>query len=95
MLEEYIRKNVIVVIGTNSGISTGTQSVLVSGVIIAQGTIEKYDENFVKLENVKIMRNKVCDNQVGWAKIPEHKAIVDEYSSILIERSKIITIMVE
>lgn len=95
MLEEYIGKTIKIVIGTNSGIGVGTGGVIASGVIVAQGIIEKYDDQFIKLQNVQIIRNNVCDCQVGFGKIPNHSARAEAYASMLVEISKIITIMAE
>ena len=91
MLEELKNKNVKLVISSNSGVSADGGLIVATSMIVVQGTLAEYDNEFVKLKNVQVMRNNVMNNKTGQFTVNVEPRI-ETPEVLLVNRNNIITV---
>lgn len=93
MLEKYKNKDVKVLISSNSGVGVSTEAtankVVSTSMIICKGKLNDYDDNFIELTNVQILRNNLVEDFWG---MDIMKPRLEESKSTIISRNNIISI---
>ena len=92
MLEEFKNKTVKLIVRSDAGVSGVGGLMVTTSMIIVVGTLVEYDNEFVKIKNVQIMRNNVLEHRYGIAYDSDIKPRIDTYDVTLINKGKIITV---
>lgn len=96
LLDKYKGKNVKILVSSNSGAGAGTtgnaSDVMGCSVIVCNGVLSDYDDNYIETSNVKILRlNTWYESSLFSGNQPTR---VDEYNQTLISQKSIISISV-
>ncbi len=88
MLEELRNKNVKMLVSSNSGVAAYAIAGAVSSVVSINGTITDFDDEFIKVSNAQISKDKI-----NWGKmVRKVDSQYENVETILINRNDVITI---
>lgn len=97
LLDKYKGKNVKILVSSNSGAGAGTTGnasdvMMGCSVIVCNGVLSDYDDNYIETSNVKILRlNTWYESSLFSGNQPTR---VEEYNQTLISQKNIISISV-
>ncbi len=88
MLEELRNKNVKMLVSSNSGVAAYAIAGAVSSVVSINGTITDFDDEFIKVSNAQISKDKI-----NWGKmVRKVDSQYENVETILVNRNDVITI---
>lgn len=88
MLEELKNKNVKMLVSSNSGVAAYAIAGAVSSVVSINGTITDFDDEFIKVTNAQISKDKI-----NWGKmVRKVDSQYENVETILVNRNDVITI---
>lgn len=88
MLEELRNKNVKMLVSSNSGVAAYAIAGAVSSVVSINGTITDFDDEFIKVSNAQISKDKI-----NWRKmVRKVDSQYENVETILVNRNDVITI---
>lgn len=94
MYEELRGKSVRMLIGTNSGISTGSCTSAVPGFLTIEGIFSESDSDLIKVKSAKISGPIPGETFINFGKGVMYKASEENYDVLYVNKSDIITIAV-
>ncbi|MBR3325666.1 MAG: hypothetical protein IKG14_06485 [Clostridia bacterium] len=88
LLGEFRNKNVKMLVSSNSGVAAYAIAGAVSSVVSINGTITDFDDEFIKVSNAQISKDKI-----NWGKmLRKVDSQYENVETILVNRNDIITI---
>ena len=88
LLGEFRNKNVKMLVSSNSGVAAYAIAGAVSSVVSINGTITDFDDEFIKVSNAQISKDKI-----NWGKmLRKVDSQYENVETILVNRNDVITI---
>lgn len=93
MLEELKNKNVKMLVGSNSGISTATNaSSIATSILTIIGTIVDYDDKMVKISTAQMSGAIPGNVNINWGSLQTYTPTVENFKTVYVNRNNIIAV---